>query len=270
MPLTCLNSQGKVKTILAYSRYTEQEISIIISNFEEYEQAVWVDFSSLKEKLKQNIKSETTILMIKFWESGKHQYHLINEFLNCPSKFTVDGYDSLLFQISIVGSIESNPEFYGEARNNFLETLNLIQTANHMEASHIYSNYIKHLVECYNAHKDPDYSLKIKNQSDSLIDFHKFVSKDPKVLQIIESIVEKNLLGPVVFVTCELAPWFKIGGLAVMVDELARGLANLNQDTYVIVPYYHNKKGTNDPIDLDPQGKYGIKYLFNISVNLGE
>ena len=80
----------------------------------------------------------------------------------------------------------------------------------------------------------------------------------------------KIKLGPIVFVTWELAPWFKIGGLSVMVDELTRSLANLNEDIYVIVPYYQFKKGTKEIVELDPQGEYGIKYLFNINVQMGD
>lgn len=68
-----------------------------------------------------------------------------------------------------------------------------------------------------------------------------FVAKDPSVLRIIEEIVENNSMGPIVFATPELAPWFKIGGLAVMVDELARGFAQLGEDIVVIVPFYHRK-----------------------------
>jgi len=40
-----------------------------------------------------------------------------------------------------------------------------------------------------------------------------------------ESIVLSNKLGPIVFCTPELGRWSTVGGLGVMVDELAFGLA---------------------------------------------
>jgi len=271
VPLHCVNSHGKIKTMLAYARHTEHEISVVISNFEGKKKDVWVDFSPLKDRMKNLIGHETTILKLQYWDDeSKFSYHLVNEFLNCPSHFRVGAYDTALFQIFIEGNIKSHPEFYGEARNNFVATLKLIEQANHMETSHIYSNYIKHLVECYNAHRDPGYADRLSSGDKELVDFHSFVSKDPTVHAIIEEIVEKNLIGPIVFVTPEYAPWFKIGGLAVMVDELARGFANLGEDTYAIVPYYQYKKGGTEIIDLDPDGKYGINYLFNIHVNIGK
>jgi hypothetical protein len=125
------------------------------------------------------------------------EFHLINEFLNCPHKFKISSHDTLCFEVDILGNIDSHPQYYGDARNNFIETLNLIKKANHMESSHIYSNYIKHLVQCYHAHQDPNYDIEHQNPDENLLDFHKFVSKDPSVLSIIQSIVEKNLMGPI-------------------------------------------------------------------------
>lgn len=42
-----------------------------------------------------------------------------------------------------------------------------------------------------------------------------------------KSIVYNNKLGPIVFCTPELGRWSTVGGLGVMVDELAQGLAIL-------------------------------------------
>lgn len=54
-----------------------------------------------------------------------------------------------------------------------------------------------------------------------------------------------------------------------MVDELARGFSDLGEDIIVIVPFFANKKNSGGPIELDPNGEYGIEYKFNISINLG-
>lgn len=42
-----------------------------------------------------------------------------------------------------------------------------------------------------------------------------------------ESVINNNRLGPIVFCTPELGRWSTVGGLGVMVDELAYGLALL-------------------------------------------
>jgi len=58
------------------------------------------------------------------------------------------------------------------------------------------------------------------------------------------AIHDSNKLGPIVFATPELGRWSTVGGLGVMVDELAIGLADLGQEVIVISPYYErNRKG---------------------------
>lgn len=42
-----------------------------------------------------------------------------------------------------------------------------------------------------------------------------------------KSVVDSNKLGPIVFCTPELGRWSTVGGLGVMVDELAYGLSLL-------------------------------------------
>lgn len=57
-------------------------------------------------------------------------------------------------------------------------------------------------------------------------------------------VFETNKMGPLVFCTPELGRWSKVGGLGVMVDELALGLVELGQEVIVISPYYdRNNKG---------------------------
>jgi hypothetical protein len=81
-----------------------------------------------------------------------------------------------------------------------------------------------------------------------------------------KSVVEGNKLGPIVFCTPELGRWSTVGGLGVMVDELAIGLADLGQDVYVISPYYErNRKGETGYLSRDPAG---FQYKDNISVNI--
>ena len=59
-----------------------------------------------------------------------------------------------------------------------------------------------------------------------------------------DSVSKCNKLGEIVFGTPELGRWSTVGGLGVMVDELAIGLVELGQSVTVISPYYErNRKG---------------------------
>lgn len=75
-------------------------------------------------------------------------------------------------------------------------------------------------------------------------------------------------LGPIVFCTPEIGRWSTVGGLGVMVDELSIGLADLDQEVYVISPYYNkNRKGETGYLEKDPAG---IKFVDRILVEIGE
>lgn len=98
--------------------------------------------------------------------------------------------------------------------------------------------------------------------------------------EFIKLILEKNKIGPIVFVTPELGKWSTVGGLGVMVDELTQvnniimtqGLAQLGYDVYCVSPYYHtNRKGETEYL-ANNKSSYlkadGVKYTKNITVTL--
>ena len=149
--LRSIDENGLVKTIIAYCRYTNDQVGIIITNFGDSDKLVWIDFTPLKDYMSTEngvARHETTIIKVEHWdESMNDEYHLIYEYLNCPRQFKISAHDTLMFELHIQGNIDSHPEFYGEARNNFVETLDKIHKANHKVASEVYSSYIKHLVE---------------------------------------------------------------------------------------------------------------------------
>jgi len=73
-----------------------------------------------------------------------------------------------------------------------------------------------------------------------------------------------NKLGELIFLTPELGRWSTVGGLGVMVDELAIGLVNLGQRVTVISPYYErNRKGQTGYLANDPAG---IKFTTNLNI----
>ena len=87
-----------------------------------------------------------------------------------------------------------------------------------------------------------------------------------KIKDSIQSIIQANVLGPIVFVTPELGRWSTIGGLGVMVDELSQGLYSIGQEAIMITPYYErNRKGETGYLAKDPAG---FKFLGTIDIYL--
>lgn len=81
-----------------------------------------------------------------------------------------------------------------------------------------------------------------------------------------KSVFDCNKLGEIVFATPELGRWSTVGGLGVMVDELATGLVKLGQQVTVISPYYErNRKGQTGYLASDPAG---IRCTGNIRVTV--
>jgi hypothetical protein len=81
-----------------------------------------------------------------------------------------------------------------------------------------------------------------------------------------DAVSKSNKLGDIVFATPELGRWSTVGGLGVMVDELAIGLCNLGQQVTVISPYYErNRKGQTGYLANDPAG---IRFKTNIKVQI--
>lgn len=96
-----------------------------------------------------------------------------------------------------------------------------------------------------------------------LFSFFQLATKIPSSFaKPLEELVAHNKLGPIVFCTPELGKWTTTGGLGVMVDELTQELAKMNEDVYIITPYYHrNKKGETDYLASD-----GFTHLRNIEI----
>ena len=112
---------------------------------------------------------------------------------------------------------------------------------------------------------DPKLSSRLLALSKRIVEINDGKSEIPPV-KAARAIVESNKLGPIVFCTPELGRWSTVGGLGVMVDELAYGLALLGQEVWVISPYYErNRKGETGYLAKDPAG---INYIDNISVQL--
>ena len=90
------------------------------------------------------------------------------------------------------------------------------------------------------------------------------------VLAFTRRVLHRNSLGPIVFITPELNPWIKFGGLGVMVAELSTGLAEMGAQVVVIAPYYQDGAGAGGKKPFGYLAPDGILYSGrNISVQVG-
>ena len=85
-----------------------------------------------------------------------------------------------------------------------------------------------------------------------------------KAKSLAGKILGKNKMGPLVFVTPEYGKYCKVGGIAVMVQDLCETLARFGEEVIVVMPYYHsNSKGETNYMD-----QWGVEYKKNIDIYL--
>lgn len=58
----------------------------------------------------------------------------------------------------------------------------------------------------------------------------------------LEMFTKENFIGMVAFATPELGRWSTVGGIGVMVQDLAQGLAKLGQEVVIVTPFYKTNK----------------------------
>lgn len=80
--------------------------------------------------------------------------------------------------------------------------------------------------------------------------------------QFAQKVLDSNNLGPIFFVTPELGPFSRVGGISTMVWELAKELVSIGVDVSVISPYYNiGPKGETNYLT-----KWDIKFQRTIDV----
>ncbi|KAH3767864.1 glycosyl group 1 family protein [Pelomyxa schiedti] len=80
---------------------------------------------------------------------------------------------------------------------------------------------------------------------------------------LIDEALQRNKLGPIVFVTPEMGRFSTVGGIGVVVDELSQCLASFGCSVYVISPYYNYFRGKTGYL-----AKEGISWVRNLHINL--
>ena len=80
----------------------------------------------------------------------------------------------------------------------------------------------------------------------------------------IETLLSSFYLDKIVVLTPEYGEFMKVGGLAVMIEDLINEMLRFKEEFITIIPYYNVDKKKNENYLI----KKGTKYLFNITVSL--
>ena len=281
--------------VFSFARFEKDHMAIIAINFNDVDSYFYIDFTPLKEIFnEESCIYERQDLINPFTTPV---YFSLKELLNERQSVQLAPYASLCWSIS---KVTTSP---GVERVLFEHSLNRLQRnlAAGMDPN---SNLVYSLLQGALEDESPNCLQKLDEEIKLLLGKlpHSAVSDFPKLLQralrwfgvskkkesrilailevlkdtkgpsrqlsnrnIYELILEKNILGPIVFVTPEIGRFSKIGGIAVMVDELTQAMISLGCEIIVISPYYNfNSKGKTGYLKEE-----GVEWLQNIVTFVG-
>jgi glycogen synthase len=290
IPLVLRHEHGWHKQVMVFSRWLRDEVAIIAINFNDHPVSGYLDLKNLSSKMDE---MEGVIYSIGKWFSPEtDEYYFKEELILDQHYISILPYHSEILgiypsdqttQVTLKESIErlKNKISKGmpiDGSYSVIQLLKCIDRENLNLAIKTFANTIgliyKHFLE---VHSISPLSLikSIKKLDDKkaarILAFCDTISSAPgntnHAKQFAKKLVEENIYGPIVFTAPEMGRFSTAGGLGVMVDELAQGLAILGEEVWVISPYYErNKKDETGYLANDPAG---IKWVCNIDVSFG-
>ena len=86
----------------------------------------------------------------------------------------------------------------------------------------------------------------------------------PITIKDLNNFINSKKLNKIAIITPEYAKFIKVGGLAVMIEDLVEELKNYGEELIIIMPYYnYNKKGKTDYLK-----DKGAIHIYNLEINL--
>lgn len=298
--LDAKHSQGTHPYILSFARFSLSETAVIATNFTDRNVSFYIDLRNLLPLMQKHYPPNVVVLFSDWLLDGDKEYYFLNELIHEKMPMTLKPFSSLCRGIVICNNdayayavaleksaIRLNNKMikgldcssaqlcqqlsdtlatYGSL-NDFAMRLTAIVKLygdpNKLDIHRILLNDFGQSGETKNAGLCIEYCKRIveyKKDSSKITNYTAYTAS--------KEIIKNNKLGPIVFVTPEIGRWSTVGGLGVMVDELTQGLADINEDVYLIAVYYDkNRKGEGDYLAKDPAG---FKYVKNVTVKTGE
>lgn len=288
IPLVMKHDHGWHKQVLAFARYMPDEIAIIAINLNEHPVKGYIDLSALAPYLD---KESAEIYSIGEWfNPDSDDYYFKEELLKdhhiisiLPYRSEIKGiYQSdVSSDIAFGRSIERLKEkiIQNLSIDGSYSVFNMMKligdpSLKYKEIANSFGNIYEYFLSHYSV-SPVTFLAKIQSLDDinagKILGYCDFFLKSPGKLNPPKSfaggLTSENKLGPIVFTAPELGRFSTAGGLGVMVDELAQGLASLGEEVWVISPYYErNKKGQTGYLANDPAN---INWICNLDVMFG-
>jgi glycogen synthase len=288
--LVMKHDHGTHGRVLAFARCLANEIAVILINLNGHPVNGFIELGNLSKFLLGD--GMCVFTMEEWFSSNSDRYYFREEILadkhivsilpyrshiigiypsNVPSEQALV-HSILRLKESLSKNLYIEGNYFIHNLKNFIISDKLVQ--NFQNILNVLGMIQKHFLDVYSvsAHQlvkkfttfDENHIGKLLGICDYIIESN--VSA-PHLLFFAENFVKSNKMGPIVFTCPELGRFSTVGGLGVMVDELAQGLAELGEEVWVISPYYEkNKKGQTGYLTND---KAGIRWVFNIQVQFG-
>lgn len=291
-------SNNFMPNVLCYARYSLLETCVIATNISDQTAKFTLDMTNLLP-IYEKAYGGNTVIMVKNIISDAvtdQEYYFLREFVELKQVKTMPAYRSIMISLTVC---QDDQFIFKKCLTTSIErtTKNLVagKSIENEQISLLFSDCIEHNPQ--DIHRFANVIGSIQNSFlDKLgVSFRDLFVNNSKLngnllmssrltamagyiirnsggaliapTRAAQSMHDSNKLGPIVFCTPEIGRWSTVGGLGVMVDELAIGLAELGQEIIVISPYYErNRKGQTGYLAQDPAG---IRYVDNIRVDIG-
>lgn len=287
IPLSAKHSEGWHSHVLAFARFSHAETAIIAINFTDSQVSFFIDFANLLPHFEKHYHTNTVVMFSDWMKESETEYYFLMELIKDKMPFTLPPFGSICKGIKIC---KDEPLLYAVSIQKSFARLNTKVIANKdcsntQLCEYLFStvtqgkslnDFAMVLAYIFNKFLHPQkihmhvllHRLGIISENPVIggklfaycWKIYQYKAKNPQIsqfsaIQAIEEMCLTNKLGPIVFLAPELGRWSTVGGLGVMVDELTQGLALLNEDVYVITPYYNkNRKGEEGYLANDPGG----------------
>ena len=285
--------------VFAFARFKFQKMAIIAINFNDVESTFYIDFTPLKCLFGDQSGIYKRVDEIDP-SPDKVVYFSLEELLNETQQVTLQPYKSLCWGIYVETQSSIERVLFEHSFRRLTANLQMgIDPVHNLVYSDICKAFNQSIdefgsfIESFTEQLPPVvfqqhprvlhdaltfYATTTKKESKLLgtLEFLKQRKHEKLVEQgiqsihrdyfnIFEQLLNQNKLGPLVFVTPEIGRFSKVGGIAVMVDELTRALVLLGCEVIVISPYYNfDRKGQTGYLKEE-----GVTWLKNITTYVG-
>eukprot|EP00026_Physarum_polycephalum_P000161 Phypoly_transcript_00161.p1 GENE.Phypoly_transcript_00161~~Phypoly_transcript_00161.p1 ORF type:complete len:2059 (-),score=306.68 Phypoly_transcript_00161:106-6282(-) len=290
LPLLCYSMTAWHDMVFGFARFLEGEAIIVAINFAHNDADFYVDCSPLAKIFTDDQVIYRMSDMID--TSNPPQYLTREEFLYEKHFVTVKPFSCLCWRIATMTKAPASLRVLYEHSMSRLKQLLAegIDTAHNFMYSLIVKGFqsilqLEASLEEVLAHLLPSsdknmarflqgvmyHIVKTQNLPEikalATLRALQLCAASPRVSGLCKDTMAVNSLGPIVFVTPEFGRFSTVGGVGVMLDELARSLVLLGCEVYVISPYYNYGKDGKTPGYLEKEEF--IKWERNITTFIG-